>query len=248
MKIVEDSCFDRLREYAKVVSHEFIVNNLHYGGTLQFIATSLEDRPEYSVDSVQSWLKDMRPFLKEQKISMLLPGDTVILPNGAIAQASALGLSYDKEKSAEAHVSVRLEGENQNEKFLYHFVPVKNQGQTVAMIFWNYSLGLIHQYLRADKDYDRVLNTVDYAIQSEDETTREDGYHMKTTSLLHKGDTVQWLSTLKEAMENTTNVNYPQIILKYYYDQHNCNDSDMLFHCCLLVFHFTFVDPTFHPI
>ena len=157
LKIVEDSCFDRLREYAKVVSHEFIVNNLHYGGTLQFIATSLEDRPEYSVDSVQSWLKDMRPFLKEQKISMLLPGDTVILPNGAIAQASALGLSYDKEKSAEAHVSVRLEGENQNEKFLYHFVPVKNQGQTVAMIFWNYSLGLIHQYLRADKGYDRKM-------------------------------------------------------------------------------------------
>ncbi len=157
LKIVEDSCFERLREYAKVVSHEFIVNNLHYGGTLQFIATSLEDRSEYSVDSVQSWLKDMRPFLKEQKISMLLPGDTVILPNGAIAQASALGLSYDKEKSAEAHVSVRLEGENQNEKFLYHFVPVKNQGQTVAMIFWNYSLGLIHQYLRADKGYDRKM-------------------------------------------------------------------------------------------
>ena len=157
LKIVEDSCFDRLREYAKVVSHEFIVNNLHYGGTLQFIATSLEDRPEYSVDSVQSWLKDMRPFLKEQKISMLLPGDTVILPNGAIAQASALGLSYDKEKSSDSHVAVRLEGENQNEKFLYHFVPVKSQGQTVAMLFWNYSLGLIHQYLRADKGYDRKM-------------------------------------------------------------------------------------------
>lgn len=71
-----------------------------------------------------------------------------------------------------------------------------------------------------DKDYDRVLKTVDYAIQSEDETTREDGYHMKTTSLLHKGDTAQWLTTLKDAMENTTNVNYPQIILKYYYDKH----------------------------
>lgn len=71
-----------------------------------------------------------------------------------------------------------------------------------------------------DKDYDKVLQTVDYAIKSEDETTREDGYHMKSTALLHKGDTAQWVATLKEAMENTTNVNYPQIILKYYYDKH----------------------------
>lgn len=71
------------------------------------------------------------------------------------------------------------------------------------------------------KDYDKVLKTVDYALKSENQTTREDGYHMKTTALLQKGDTAQWLSTLKDAMENTSNVNYPQIILKYYYDKHN---------------------------
>lgn len=71
------------------------------------------------------------------------------------------------------------------------------------------------------KDYDKVLQTVDYALKSEDEMTREDGYHMKTTALLQKGDTAQWIGVLKEAMENTNNVNYPQIILKYYYDKHN---------------------------
>lgn len=71
------------------------------------------------------------------------------------------------------------------------------------------------------KDYDKVLKTVDYALTSSDEMTREDGYHMKTTALLQKGDTAQWLATLKDAMENTNNVNYPQIILKYYYDKHN---------------------------
>lgn len=157
LRIVEESCFNRLQEYAKVVSHEFIINNLHYGETLQFIATSLEDRSDYSVDSVQTWLKEMRPFLKDQKISILMPGDTVILPNGTVTQSTTMGIFYDQEKSSDSHVAVRLEGENQNEKFLYHFVPVKSQGQTVAMLFWNYSLGLIHQYLRADKGYDRKM-------------------------------------------------------------------------------------------
>ncbi len=71
------------------------------------------------------------------------------------------------------------------------------------------------------KDYDKVLKTVDYAINSTDQMTREDGYHMKTTALLQKGDTAKWIETLKDAMENTSNVNYPQIILKYYYDKHD---------------------------
>ena len=76
-----------------------------------------------------------------------------------------------------------------------------------------------------DKKYDRVLQSVDFVIQSEDRITKEDGYWMKAVSLQHKGDTVQWLNTLKEAMENTTNVNYPQILLKYYYDKHQQNEA-----------------------
>lgn len=71
-----------------------------------------------------------------------------------------------------------------------------------------------------DKDYDRVLKTVDYAIDSEDKTAKQDGYYMKATAYQHKGDTAKWVSTLRDAMENTDNVEYPQILLKYYYDKH----------------------------
>ena len=53
LKIVEDGCFNRLREYAEVASNEFIMNNLHYGGALQFVADALGDRGDYSVDSLQ---------------------------------------------------------------------------------------------------------------------------------------------------------------------------------------------------
>ena len=30
LKIVENGCFNKLQEYARVVSHQFIMNNLHY--------------------------------------------------------------------------------------------------------------------------------------------------------------------------------------------------------------------------
>ncbi|MBP5361089.1 MAG: tetratricopeptide repeat protein [Bacteroidaceae bacterium] len=76
-----------------------------------------------------------------------------------------------------------------------------------------------------EKQYDRVLESVDFVIQSNDRVTKEDGYYMKATSLQHKGDTAQWLATLKGAMENTTNVTYPQILLKYYYDKHQQDEA-----------------------
>ena len=157
LKIVENGCFERLEEYANVVSHEFIINNLHYGETLQFVANALENRSDYSVDSLQAKFNEMQPFLRDQKISVLLPGDTIITPEGAVALGSTLNLSYEKEASQESHVTVRIEEDLQNEKLLYHFVPIKNGGKTVAVAFWNFSLGLVHQYLRADKEYDRKM-------------------------------------------------------------------------------------------
>ena len=157
LKIVEDGCYNRLREYAEVASNEFIMNNLHYGGALQFVADALGDRADYSIDSLQPKLNEMQPFLRDQKISILLPGDVVILPDGVVTDASKMQISFEAESKGDAHVSVRLESDKPEEKLLYHFVPIKSHGQVVAVAFWNFSLGLIHQYLRKDKRYDRKM-------------------------------------------------------------------------------------------
>ena len=157
LKIVEEGCYNRLREYAEVASNEFIMNNLHYGGTLQFVADALSDRADYSIDSLQPKLNEMQPFLRDQKISILLPGDVVILPDGVVTDASKMQISFEAESKGDVHVSVRLESDKPEEKLLYHFVPIKSHGQVVAVAFWNFSLGLIHQYLRKDKRYDRKM-------------------------------------------------------------------------------------------
>ena len=99
LKIVEDGCFDKLKEYANVVSHEFIINNLHYGENLQFVANALEDRSDYSVDSLQVKLNEMQPFLRDQKISILLPGDTVIMPDGSVVSSSTMSLGRKLRKN-----------------------------------------------------------------------------------------------------------------------------------------------------
>ena len=166
LKIVENGCFSRLQENAEVASSEFVMNNLRYGGTLQFVADALKDRDDYSTDSLQTKLNDMQPFLRDQKISLLLPGDTVIMPDGVVTASSPMGLSYEEESSLESHVKVKLESDKQEEKLLFHFVPVKSHGRTVAVVFWSFGLEAIHQYLRNDKRFNR--NMFVYVVNRDD--------------------------------------------------------------------------------
>ena len=181
LKIVEDGCYNRLREYAETASNDFIISNLHYGGTLQFVADALSDRNDYSVDSLLPKLNELQPFLRDKKINILLPGDTVILSDGALTQASTMGISFDKEALPNAHVVVQLESDKLEEKLLYHFVPIKSRNKVVAVAYWNFSLGIIHQYLRNDKQND--LKMYVYVVNRDDGRLIADSKHDSLKSI-----------------------------------------------------------------
>ncbi len=181
LKIVEDGCYNRLREYAETASNDFIISNLHYGGTLQFVADALSDRNDYSVDSLLPKLNELQPFLRDKKINILLPGDTVILSDGALTQASTMGISFDKEALPNAHVVVQLESDKLEEKLLYHFVPIKSHDKVVAVAYWNFSLGVIHQYLRNDKQND--LKMYVYVVNRDDGRLIADSKHDSLKSI-----------------------------------------------------------------
>ena len=181
LKIVEDGCYNRLREYAETASNDFIISNLHYGGTLQFVADALSDRNDYSVDSLLPKLNELQPFLRDKKINILLPGDTVILSDGALTQASTMGISFDKEALPNAHVVVQLESDKLEEKMLYHFVPIKSRNKVVAVAYWNFSLGVIHQYLRNDKQNE--LKMYVYVVNRDDGRLIADSKHDSLKSI-----------------------------------------------------------------
>ena len=181
LKIVEDGCYNRLREYAETASNDFIISNLHFGGTLQFVADALSDRNDYSVDSLLPKLNELQPFLRDKRINILLPGDTVILSDGALANASTMGISFDKEALPNAHVVVQLESDKLEEKMLYHFVPIKSRDKVVAVAYWNFSLGVIHQYLRNEKQNE--LKMYVYVVNRDDGRLIADSKHDSLKSI-----------------------------------------------------------------
>ena len=221
LKIVEDGCYAKLREYANVVSHEFVMNNLHYGGNLQFVADALSDREDYSVEGLRPKLNDMQTFLQNQKIHILLPGDTVIMPNGAVIESSLMRLSYNAENSQDAHVTLRLESEDQNEKLMYHFVPVKSYGKTRALVFWNFSLGLIHQYLRSDKGYDRKMFV--YVVNRDDGRLIVDTEHDSLKSITdYKNEKDNENGSFSAVVDNILMGKDGEVCVENYWKESNC--------------------------
>ena len=221
LKIVEDGCYAKLREYANVVSHEFVMNNLHYGGNLQFVADALSDREDYSVEGLRPKLNDMQTFLQNQKIHILLPGDTVIMPTGAVIESSLMRLSYNAENSQDAHVTLRLESEDQNEKLMYHFVPVKSYGKTRALVFWNFSLGLIHQYLRSDKGYDRKMFV--YVVNRDDGRLIVDTEHDSLKSITdYKNEKDNENGSFSAVVDNILMGKDGEVCVENYWKESNC--------------------------
>jgi len=221
LKIVEDGCYAKLREYANVVSHEFVMNNLHYGGNLQFVADALSERSDYSLDSLRPKLNDMQTFLVNQKIHILLPGDTVVMPSGVPIEASLMRLSYKAEASDEAHVTLRLESDDQNEKLMYHFVPVRSHGKTRAMVFWNFSLGLIHQYLRSDKGYDRKMFV--NVVNRDDGRLIVDTEHDSLKSITdYKNEKDNENGSYSTVVENILMGKEGEVCVENYWEEANC--------------------------
>ena len=180
-KIVEDGCFNRLREYAEVASNEFLMSHMHYGGTLQSVAEALGERNDYSIDSLQPMLNELRSFLRDQNVNILLPNDSVIMSDGTIISASEIGISFKDEALPNDHVTVHLESDKQEEKILYHFRPVWSKGKTVAVVYWNFNLGQIQQYLRNDKRFYRKMFL--YVINRDDGRLIADSKHDSLKSI-----------------------------------------------------------------
>ena len=73
------------------------------------------------------------------------------------------------------------------------------------------------------ENYEMVLSNIEVAVQ--DSANAESAYQFKADALLHTGDTVAWLNTLKEcSIKYPSNVYFYQSLIQYY-DNNNKRDE-----------------------
>ena len=90
---------------------------------------------ELDVDSLLETIKNVEPLFDTMNIRVLLSDERVLLPNGQITDVSSVdSISFAREAPLGEHVSNRVESMS-GDYILRHFVPVVQDGKTVALVY-----------------------------------------------------------------------------------------------------------------
>lgn len=130
----EEISFDRLYEEAGKISNHL---NLHVNSDQEELEMTAELISQY--DSLES--PDIRDILDSyeavgmiSKIELLLPGDVVLSRGGERTDVKGT-LSFEQEAALGAHISARETDWKDGSYIVRHYVPVKKDGRTVAMLY-----------------------------------------------------------------------------------------------------------------
>ena len=88
-------------------------------------------------DKLRATLFELKPLQQSMRLRILLPDDTVILPDDSMSVVDTHRFKF-AEEAREEHISGRLNSridEYADIQIIAHFVPIEREGQIVAMLY-----------------------------------------------------------------------------------------------------------------
>ncbi len=93
-------------------------------------------RDELDVDSLLETIKNIEPLFDTMNIRVLLPDERVLTPSGQITDVSNIdNISFAREAPLGEHVTNREKSMGGDTYILRHYVPVVQDGKTVALVY-----------------------------------------------------------------------------------------------------------------
>ncbi len=139
----EEASFQRLANEAEEFASMLELNMDSDRRQLELIADLAGDYIAFDTSKLQTFLNEYPGngnFFS--RIEILLPGDFVLSSNGELTDAAGQ-LSFEKESSLGAHISDREYDLNSENYVVRHFVPVSQNGQTIAMLYGVIDIGTL---------------------------------------------------------------------------------------------------------
>ncbi len=132
-KISEENCFDILAQSARNMSREIETRINNDSDQLEVIA-SIISQHDLTSDHVSMILSIYKSRSTIDRLEILLPDNTVILSDGSTVNADGT-LSFEKEAALGEHISDKeTDITDPQNPVLRNYVPIKRDGQTVAML------------------------------------------------------------------------------------------------------------------
>ncbi len=113
----------------------------------------------FDEENVLEIIKRVSPLLDTMKMRVLLSNDLVITPDGSVTDASTIdNLSFEAESKLGEHISNRVDSIKNGTPVLRHFVPIVQNGETVAMLYGVTVLKDLPKVINIDNIYNASAN------------------------------------------------------------------------------------------
>ena len=133
--LTEKRCIARMEEGANTVITEIQQKVMRDSRLLNSIATILSNSQSFDRETFVDSISTFAPMMETMQVRILLPDNTVIEANGDTIDGTAQ-MSFDELVPLGEHVSNRmLSLEMDNEPVLRHYIPIVQNGETVAILY-----------------------------------------------------------------------------------------------------------------
>ena len=124
----------RMEEGVNTVISEVTDKLVRDSHLLTATADILSGVPSFDVDTLKETMNSVAPLLQTIRVRILLPDNTVIQSDGTVLDATGT-VSFADEAPLGDHVSDRMKDLVSDSLVLRHFVPIVQDGETVAMVY-----------------------------------------------------------------------------------------------------------------
>ena len=184
--LIEQRCIARMEEGANTVIAEIQRKVMRDSRLLNSIAVILSRSESFDPKTLSSYIGTFGPMLETMQVRILLPDNTVLEANGEVIDGTSQ-LSFEQLAPLGEHVSNRmLSLEVDNEPVLRHYIPIVNNGETVAILYGVTMVNDLPQIMNVNNIYNS--NSSAFIIDTSNGDFIMDTFHKEPGNLYDFGD------------------------------------------------------------
>ncbi len=183
-QLTKNRCLERIQEVANTVMDNVISKMANDSRILNAVAEIITVDDDFDTATMQKIMEEFSALTSSHNMNLLLPGDKVITSKTIIDGRGKI--SFEDEAALGEHVTNRMISlMDDNQMIIRHFVPIIQNGKTVAMLYSSTNLKKLPDALNIKNMYNGSASV--YIIDRENGDFIMDTWHKELGNLNNMG-------------------------------------------------------------
>ena len=173
-----DRSIRRMEEGVNTVIEEVTSKLRRDSLMLNATAQTISNYDDFNVDTILSVMESNSSLFETMRVRVLMENDSILVPDGSITDATLYDdISFESEAPLGEHISTRTVSVSDGSPIFRHFVPIVQDGKTVAMLYGVTELDTLEDNLNIDNIYNASASV--YVIDTRNGDFIVDTWHDK---------------------------------------------------------------------